>query len=524
MKKLFGLLFIITGTYHVMAQETEQLNSVTNGGLAFKSQNEFYIFGDIAVIGNNILSQDDKDAFNDLTVNNDDTKMRYVDIDRDTETFSSSQATLTLPDDFKKIAYAGLYWTATYAYEKGTRKEQKGNYDYRGSGERSTIINQIKFKLPNQEYQDITGEVIYDGSTDPTHAINAPYVCYADVTSLLKQAENKSGDYVVANVKATEGYLSGGSAAGWMLYVVYQSPTDNPKYISTYHGFALINKQEPLDLEFNNFKSVEKGSVKTTVVLSALEGDSSLEGDDFAIIKQRDGSFQSLSNGARYQQNFFNSSITNNSIKNRDRLPNSENTLGFDIAKLDIPNYNNAIINNNTSQTTLRLKTQSDRFYLYFTAFQTEIAQNYFDDIVQDNNPNASQTANVSPEIVRSQPETVPSYNTKKKRQPYSYTKRGLKSKAFRYLQNKKSTAIAGIEGGYYVVTGVFAENLRAKKWTDNLITKGFKANAFINPKNSWNYVYLLRSDTAAEAFKMAEDLKTNYRYRDTWVLKANLD
>ena len=84
-------------------------------------------------------------AFNDLTVNNDDTKMRYVDIDRDTETFSSSQATLTLPEDFKKIAYAGLYWSATYAYEKGTRKEQKGNYDYRGSGERSAVINQIKF-------------------------------------------------------------------------------------------------------------------------------------------------------------------------------------------------------------------------------------------------------------------------------------------------------------------------------------------------------------------------------------------
>jgi len=524
MKRVLGLLFCVIGLSPVNAQQTTQKDSLFTDGVAFKAQNEFYIFGDVAVIGNNILSDDDKDAFNNMLVNNDDTKMRYVDIDRNTETFNSSQATLKLPNNLKKIAYAGLYWTATYAYEKGSRKAQKGNYIYKGNGERSEIINQVKFKLPNQTYQDIKGEVIYDGASNKTHAINSPYVCYANVTNVLKQSDQVPGDYIVANIKATEGYLSGGSAGGWMLYVIYQAPTDNPKYISTYHGFALINKEEPLDINFNNFKSVEKGNVKTKVVLSALEGDAALEGDQFAIIKQQDGSFQSLSNGARYQQNFFNSSITNNSIKNRDRYPNSENTLGFDIATLDIPNYNNSIINNSTSQTTLRLKTQSDRFYLYFTAFQTEIAQTYFDDIVQENNPNASKSASVSPEIVRSQPESNPSYNTKKKRKPYKYNKRGLSSKAFKYLKNKKSTIISGIEGGYYVVTGVFSEAILAGKWTSNLIKKGFKANAFINPKNSWNYVYLLRSDSAEEAFNFAEDLKTNYRYRDTWVLKANLD
>ncbi|QCE41173.1 hypothetical protein [Psychroserpens sp. NJDZ02] len=524
MKRLLSLLLCVIGLNLANAQEIKTTDSTSIGGAAFKSHNEFYIFGDAVVIGNNILSKDDKKAFNILQVNNDDTKMSYVDIDRDKATFSSSQATLKLPSDFKKIAYAGLYWSATYAYEKGTRKEQKGDYVYTGNGERSLLVNQIKFKLPNQEYQDVVGDIIYDGITSPTHAINSPYVCYADVTELLKSSETKSGDYVVANIKATEGYLSGGSGGGWMLYVVYQSPTDNPKYISTYHGFALVNKEEPVDLTFKNFKSVEKGDVKTSVVVSVLEGDSDLRGDEFAIIKQRDGSFQSLSNGARFQQNFFNSSITNNSMKNRDRLPNSENTLGFDIAKLDIPNYNNAIINNSTNETTLRLKTESDRFYLYFTAFQTEIEQTYFDDIVQDNNSSASKTANVSPEIVRAQPESDPSYNTKEKRKAYKYKKRGLNSKAFKYLKNKKSTAIAGIEGGYYVISGVFAESARSEKWMAKLIKKELDAKAFINPKNGWNYIYLLRSDTAEDAFKLTEELKTNYRYRDTWVLKANLD
>jgi len=524
MKKIINTFLFIGLISFAHAQDSSTSNKTFEDGAAFDREKEFYIFGDVAVIGNNILSEDNKDNFDKPFVDNDDIKMEYVDIDSNKETFNSSQATLKLPKDFKKIAYAGLYWTATYAYEKGTRKERKGQYIYKGNKDRSSLINNIQFKLPNQDYQSITGEVVFDGFKTKKHAANAPYVCYADVTKLLKETDTKSGNYVVANIKATQGYISGGSAAGWMLYVVYQSPTDNPKYISTYHGFAQVDNKAPVDLTFVNFKAVEQGDVKTSIVVSSIEGDASAEGDDFAIIKQTDGKFQSLSNGARYQQNFFNSSITNNSLFNRDRYPRSKNTLGFDIARLDIPNYNNAIISNNTNETTIRLKTKEDQFYLYFTAFQTEIEQAFFNDIVQDNNPTVSATANVLPEIVRAAPETVPSYNTKKKRKPYRYYKKGLNSKAFKYLKNKRSTTIAGIEGGYYVVTGVFAEAPRAGKWTANMIKKGYKANAFVNPRNNWNYVYVKLTESPEEAFKLMEELKTNYRYRDAWILKANLD
>lgn len=524
MKRLTLFFICYISVYNVFAQEQKTIvDSTFIDGVPFKSVNEFYIFGDVAVIGNNIISKDSKKPFNDRLEDNDNIKMKYVDIDDNPETFSSSQATLKLPNDVKKIAYAGLYWTATYAYEKGTRKSQKENYIYRGNGKRSPVLNQIQFKIPDQDYKSITGQVIYDGSTNTTHVINSPYVCYADVTNMLQELNNASGDYTVANVKATEGFLSGGSSAGWMLYVIYQSPTDNPKYISTYNGFALVN-HKPVDIRFKNFKSVNQGDVKTSIVVSALEGDNNLQYDQCAIIKANKNEFQSLSNGARYQQNFFNSTITNNSIINRDRLPNSENTLGFDIAQLDIPNYNNSLINNSMSETTLRLNTQSDRYYLYFTAFQTEISQTYFNDVVQDNTKTATTQVSVAPEIIRSNPETQPSYNTIEKRKPYQYTKKGLNSKSFNYLKRKKSTVVIGIEGGYYVVTNVFSDATKASRWTANLIKKGFDADVFVNPKNNWNYVYVLRSDTAEDAFKLMEELKTNYRYRDTWIFKANLD
>ena len=523
--KLLSVIFIAFLSINaVVAQDTTvAVDSTILDGVAFKSVNEFYIFGDATVIGNNLLSEDSKKPYNNKQEDNDNIKMKYVDIDDDPETFCSSQAKLALPEDLKKIVYAGLYWTATYAYEKGTRKSKNDNYIFRGNGERSPIINQIKFKLPNQDYQSISGDIIYDGSTNPTHAINSPYVCYADVTKLLQNTKEKAGDYTVANVKATEGYLSGGSAAGWLLYVIYQSPTDNPKYISTYNGFALVNSK-PVDIKFNNFKSIDQGSVKTSLVVSALEGDNNLDLDECALIKANSNQFQSLSNGARYQQNFFNSSITNNSMVNRDRFPNSENTLGFDIAQLQIPNYNNTIISNDMSETTMRLKTKSDRFYLYFTAFQTEIAQTFFDDVVQETTP-VSKKAEVEPEVVRSNPSTVASRDPKDtKRTPYTYYKKGLNSNAFRYLKRKKSTPIIGIEGGYYVITNVFSDGQKSGKWVATLIKKGFDADVFVNPKNNWNYVYVLRSDSAEEAFKLMEELKTNYRYRDTWIFKANLD
>ena len=523
--KYLSVFFIAFLSINIsVAQELKvAIDSTLSDGVSFKPVNEFYIFGDAAVIGNNLLSEDSKKPYNNRQEDNDNIKMKYVDIDDNPETFSSSQAKLTLPDDFKKIVYAGLYWTATYAYEKGTRKAKKDNYIFRGNGERSSVINQIKLKLPNQDYQDITGDIIYDGSTNVTHAINSPYVCYADVTKLLQNTEDKAGNYTVANVKATEGYLSGGSAAGWMLYVIYQSPTDNPKYISTYNGFALVNSR-PVDINFKNFKSINQGKVNTSLVVSALEGDNNLDLDECAILKANTDQFQSLSNGARYQQNFFNSTITNNSMVNRDRYPNSENTLGFDIAQLKIPNYNNTIISNDISETTMRLKTKSDRFYLYFTAFQTEIAQTFFEDVVQETTP-VSKKAEVEPEIVRSNASTIASKDPKDtKRAPYVYYKKGLNSNAFRYLKRKKSTSVIGIEGGYYVITNVFSEAQRAGKWTASLIKKGFDADVFVNPKNNWNYVYVLRSDTAEEAFKLMEELRTNYRYRDAWIFKANLD
>lgn len=520
MKQFFTLCFCLMVQNIVFSQDQIAVkDTLSYDGANFKSVNEYYIYGDSKVIGNTILSNHKTKAYNDLSSSNDNIKMKYIDIDDDKTTFSSSAAKLTLPENLKKVTYAGLYWSATYSLEEGKRRKVKDSYEYKGDFRLQTAIDSILFKTPNGEYEPIEGEIIYDGASNPTHAINSPYVCYAEVTDIVKNAQEQNGFYTVANIKASQGYISGGSAGGWMLYVIYQSPTDNPKYISTYNGFGLVNNL-PVDINFKNFKSIDQGAVKTSLTVSALEGDKTLLQDECAIIT-RTGKFQSLSNGVRFQQNFFNSSITNNSLVNTDRIPASKNTLGFDIAELQIPNYYNEIIDNNTSETTLRLKTKSDRFYLFFAAFQTEISQDFFNEIIEDKQP-VSNVSQVEPEVIRTTEKEVQKTKPKYVWKPPG--KLGFNSRSYRRTISKPSTIISDVESGYYVITNVFSSEQRARKWESYLIKRGYTPITFKNPKNNWDYVAIMQTEDSKKAFTKQQEMRQEYRFRDTWILKVNLD
>ncbi|WP_156133135.1 hypothetical protein [Lacinutrix sp. Hel_I_90] len=351
---------------------------IAQEAIPFKTQNEFYIYGDAVVIGNNILSKDAKEPFNDTTLTNDDIDMVYVDVDNDTTTFSSSTAHLTLPKNQTNIKYAALYWSATYSYEKGSRKESNGQFLFQGKREhKRDKISKIKFKTPNGTYKDIDGTVIFDGAREVAFTLNSPYACMADVTKLLKNIGTINGEYTVANVAATQGFVSGGSAAGWLLYVVYEAPTKNPKYITTYNGFAHVSG-EPVKLKFSNFKSLEKGDVKTALTFAALEGDSALKEDECLFVNPAAKRVLLLNTNERPRNNFFNSKITYENNVSLKRFPNSENTLGFDIISMDLPESSQPLVDNNTTEVEMSFNTKADRFYLFFTAFQTEISQTYY--------------------------------------------------------------------------------------------------------------------------------------------------
>ena len=198
---LFFIGFILVGKAQIWVPFSPRL---PNGNIKVK--------GDLILLSNNILNRDGgnaitkpEDAYNKTgksSSNNNILNMRYIDVDNDNSTFSSSSAIFTFPEiNCNKIRYAALYWAATYP--SALANQAIGT-------DRQTDFNQVKLKVPGGSYVNITAdEILYDGFTT-TDAIrkNSPYACYADITNQLTAIANPEGEYTVANIRAVNGFFS----------------------------------------------------------------------------------------------------------------------------------------------------------------------------------------------------------------------------------------------------------------------------------------------------------------------------
>ncbi|HUH48166.1 MAG TPA: hypothetical protein VLZ54_13485, partial [Arenibacter sp.] len=393
--------FLLMGTFSSFSQEYK----------SFEIRYQDNLRGDLTFIANNIVNRQEKGHservwvqtgnyfwighFEDVWVPpispndpynatgssseyNDNLNMRYIDVDNDNSTFSSSSAILTYPSpECNRIRYAGLYWSATYPSELAN--ESIGT-------NRQADFNQVKLKVPGGNYVDITGEVLYDGFTSTETAMreNSPYACYADVTSLLTVLPNPQGEYTIANVRSAQGELAGGVSAGWTLVIVYENPTLSGKLITTFDGFARVRKENPsVDINYSGFRTVPDGPVNARIGVAALEGDNRIDGDYLQIKAARSSNFSTISNDTNPPNNFFNSNITLNGAVTTNRNPNSINTLGYDTDIFELINANNAIINNGETEATFRFRTyngnergrNSDQYYPFFNSFNIEIIE-----------------------------------------------------------------------------------------------------------------------------------------------------
>ncbi|WP_176712456.1 T9SS type B sorting domain-containing protein [Allomuricauda sp. CP2A] len=326
--------------------------------------------GDLTFIANNIVNRDEggddpEDPYN-LTGSsseyNDRLNMQYIDIDGDPSTFSSSSATLSIPDsDCSRIRYAGLYWSAVYR-----------------DSNRSSDFNQVKFQVPGSSYIDLTAdEILFDGEGDSDFGSYAPYACYKDVTSIVSALGNPDGEYFVGNVRASSGdSVTGGVSGGWSLVVVYENPTLPGKYITTFDGYAGIKSGESVDIPFSGFTTLPAPfPVNAKLGVAALEGDNRISGDQLAIRADSNASFTTLSNTANPTNNFFNSNITDEGSIVTNRNPNSINTLGWDVDLFTIPNPSQSVIPNDETGATLRATSTQDKYDIFFTSLDVEIIE-----------------------------------------------------------------------------------------------------------------------------------------------------
>ncbi|WGH75882.1 hypothetical protein P8625_01585 [Tenacibaculum tangerinum] len=395
MKKIITLLILlqITGLF---SQERELIEGVMQKDQAkadtpFQLRTEHTLRGNLTFIANNTLNrsnngngQSANNPYNGNGSNSDHngaSNMDYIDIDSDPTTFSSSSATLNLPN-CSKVTYAGLYWAAIYPYEEWKDEEF-------GVNTRDDDFNEMKFKLPGaSNYIDVVAdkfdatarELIYDDGI----TTEKPYVCYKDVTGLIQGLANPNGVYYGANIKATKGRdtfgSSLGSSAGWILVVIYENETESRKKFFVFDGFATIKVNEGedesvYDVPFSGFTTIPTGPVAANFLVGSLEGDQKIENDRFEL-QDTSGNFQKLTTGSLNPiDNFFNSSITYNNSYLGGRTPDSENTLGLDADFFELNNPSNSLIGNNQSSGVMRFSSTQDSYWPFLLGLSVEVIE-----------------------------------------------------------------------------------------------------------------------------------------------------
>ncbi len=334
---------------------------------------EFTIKGDFKFVSNTILgkvSNDDgtgifnpNNDYNNGGLNNQ-FRMGFIDIDDDPLTFNSSSADLTITSSCAKIKHVGLYWTASYADQ--IRKQD---------------ITSIKIKYPgNRQYSTITNaQIIHDYYND-SKSLFKQYSCYKDITDEVLSLENPTGTYTVANIPATtseindDQKLGNGLAGGWTMVVIYEDNSKQRKRFYVYDGFVNINsKAKPVEFSFDNFQTIPEGAVHGKIGVISYEGDKGIRGDRFQVLSNETNKYKSITDNNNPMNNFFNANITENGKNITNRVPASQNTLGYDADLFDIKNPRNTIIGNNQTKSSFRLLTDNDGYSVMAVAFSVEI-------------------------------------------------------------------------------------------------------------------------------------------------------
>jgi hypothetical protein len=599
-------------------------NAYSQLPVPFKVRYQSYVNGDMTIIANSITNRVDYNNsantpyhnHTNKAMLNDEFEMEYIDIDKDETTFSSSSAKLILENQSnKKIIYAGLYWSSTYKYNSGFMKSEN---KFVADDDTRDAIENIKVKLPNQDnYIDISGEILFDGLNKKEFKDCAPYAVYADLTQQITQLENPFGEYTVANIKATEGKLSGGVASGWTLFIVYEDQSMKGKYITSFDGFAGVTDRQ-VDINFSGFETLPEGEINAKIALASLEGDNNLLGDQILFQSTADKNFFTLENKLRKQNNFFNSSITIGDDYFVDRNPNGKNTLGYDTCLTNINNLNNSVIGNNANQATIRLKSNGDRAYMFFAALNVEVTEKTKQLIAANQSNAASKETVVTKEQKQSKKVSEPissvtkteittkkvkteivaakitkEIKTKKSNGPVLFVERKFtqieqagnsnsdsakndvsindESKEIDLMkeatkndeskddisefvdaQNKTEVIAEGYEktdeestferpkynsknsteikqltienfpAGYYIIANVFEIESNKKNFLSHLKENGIEADSFFNPKNNYNYVYLLKTEDKKEALQLYQSKVNNTYNEDIWILSVN--
>jgi len=558
MKIIFSLLISLTAASYLYAQESDTLTT------RYKVLSK----GNIFITGNNILNRKEGKAdantpYNDLIGGlklNDSQVMEYIDVDKDKKTFSSSTANVSLPKN-SKILFAGLYWAATYPYEQGQAVAQKSV----AKDAKRESVEEVLLKMPKEKYTPVKGEYVFDGNTDSRYmGKNAPYIMFADVTKLVQNNKRIDGEYTVANVRAARGSVVGGSCAGWTLVIAYENASDPFRKLDIKDGFLEVKGKK--NIAFSNYKIPSVKEAFPRLVGAVLDADFNQGENQVGVFSDKVGFY--LETKTRKIKNFFNSSITYAEDYNKQRKPNSKNTLGFDIFSVELPNYDFEVFPVGNEYLRVNLSSTSDSYYAFLMglAINTEESTSLRDEEVDrllgkkttpkpvpigqtvvnaNQTPTTSQGQNTTQAATNtgvkatSQTNTNQTNATSGTKIPVQQTTTGQTTTTGQVGQtatagqteqipdNVRRITSANVKKGFYLILGVYSSKQNAEKYMFGLRQKGMRAEGsfFYTEKNLY-YAYSLYAPTYAEAFKKQQEINTArslnpdlQKVKDVWIL-----
>ena len=558
MKIIFSLLISLTAASYLYAQESDTLTT------RYKVLSK----GNIFITGNNILNRKEGKAdantpYNDLIGGlklNDSQVMEYIDVDKDKKTFSSSTANVSLPKN-SKILFAGLYWAATYPYEQGQVVAQKSV----AKDAKRESVEEVLLKMPKEKYIPVKGEYVFDGNTDSRYmGKNAPYIMFADVTKLVQNNKRIDGEYTVANIRAARGSVVGGSCAGWTLVIAYENASDPFRKLDIKDGFIEVKGKK--NIVFSNYKIPSVKEAFPQLVGAVLDADFNQGENQVGVFSDKVGFY--LETKTRKIKNFFNSSITYAEDYNKQRKPNSKNTLGFDIFSVELPNYDFEVFPVGNEYLRVNLSSTSDSYYAFLMglAINTEESTSLRDEEVdrllgKKTIPKPVPTgqtvvnANQTPTTSQGQNTTQAATNTGVKatsqtnsnqtnatsgtKTPVQQTTTGQTTTTGQVGQvatagqteqipdNVRRITSASVKKGFYLILGVYSSKENAEKYMFGLRQKGMRAEgSFFYAEKNLYYAYSLYAPTYAEAFKKQQEINTArslnpdlQKVKDVWIL-----
>ncbi len=388
-------------SYHASIDNGTATGTIINDDQApassFSLRYKANLMGNMKVIGNTVLKDDNWFWHNQQQESNSEVDLRYITNNIPAGTFNASTATLTdnaiTSDGVAKIKWAGLYWSGYLHTYDGS--DVSYSTQYTGLTDKTTINNVINnhtvIFTVNGTSSNIRGQVLgtnlymdtwnYDG-------IN--YACFADVTALL-QDQDPRATYTVANVPSMEGRTQSGTRDGlgnsgaWSLVIVYEnkSPSEKTRNVTVFDGYESLGVVRNVKIPLEGFLTPTSGEVDSTLSIFANEGDRYITGDYLSIINQDNNTFKvdavsGTPNSDGYT-NYFASYVTGVPSRN----PTYLNNNGIDIQTSNIGSANNGIgaISNNQNKATIEIGTNGDYFYPILAAFATEL---YRPDICYD--------------------------------------------------------------------------------------------------------------------------------------------